>query len=171
MLPKVSRKSPFVNLRFQSEYRKIRTRNNSVFGHFSRSTYYPKLPFITLYFTILGKFKSNFFRSFYRVLTTWYNVPWASSSHFSVSRSLNFLVDSCRQLRTANRNKILCFLASTDRSWAKTSSRSFSIFWLNLKFLNVVWVNNYSPMFNVLSGKKKSCWQQNLSMSLNVWSK
>ena len=27
----------FVNLRIQSEYRKIRTRNNSVFGHFSRS--------------------------------------------------------------------------------------------------------------------------------------
>ena len=27
-----------VNLRIQSEYRKIRTRNNSVFGHFSRST-------------------------------------------------------------------------------------------------------------------------------------
>ena len=28
-----------VNLRSQSEYRKIRTRNNSVFGHFSRSVY------------------------------------------------------------------------------------------------------------------------------------
>ena len=27
----------FVNLRIQSEYRKIRTRNKSVFGHFSRS--------------------------------------------------------------------------------------------------------------------------------------
>ena len=27
----------FVNLRIQFEYRKIRTRNNSVFGHFSRS--------------------------------------------------------------------------------------------------------------------------------------
>ena len=27
----------FVNLRCQSEYRKIRTRNNSVFGYFSRS--------------------------------------------------------------------------------------------------------------------------------------
>ena len=27
----------FVNLRIQSEYRKIRTRNNSVFGHFSRT--------------------------------------------------------------------------------------------------------------------------------------
>ena len=27
----------FVNLRIQSEYRKIRTRKNSVFGHFSRS--------------------------------------------------------------------------------------------------------------------------------------
>ena len=27
----------FVNLRIQSEYTKIRTRNNSVFGHFSRS--------------------------------------------------------------------------------------------------------------------------------------
>ena len=26
-----------VNLRIQSEYRKIRTRNSSVFGHFSRS--------------------------------------------------------------------------------------------------------------------------------------
>ena len=26
-----------VNLRIQSEYRRIRTRNNSVFGHFSRS--------------------------------------------------------------------------------------------------------------------------------------
>ena len=26
-----------INLRIQSEYRKIRTRNNSVFGHFSRS--------------------------------------------------------------------------------------------------------------------------------------
>ena len=28
-----------VNLRIQSEYRKIRTRNNSVFGHFSRSVW------------------------------------------------------------------------------------------------------------------------------------
>ena len=26
-----------VNIRIQSEYRKIRTRKNSVFGHFSRS--------------------------------------------------------------------------------------------------------------------------------------
>ena len=30
-------KSSTVNLRIQSEYRKIRTRENSVFGHFSRS--------------------------------------------------------------------------------------------------------------------------------------
>ena len=30
-----------VNLRIQSEYRKIRTRNNSVFGHFSRSGMHP----------------------------------------------------------------------------------------------------------------------------------
>ena len=29
-----------VNFRIQSEYRKIRTRNNSVFGHFSRSGSY-----------------------------------------------------------------------------------------------------------------------------------
>ena len=29
-----------VNLRIQSEYRKLRTRNNSVFGHFSRSAYH-----------------------------------------------------------------------------------------------------------------------------------
>ena len=28
----------FVNLRIQSEYRKIRTRNNSIFRHFSRSS-------------------------------------------------------------------------------------------------------------------------------------
>ena len=28
-----------INLRIQSEYRKIRTRNNSLFGHFSRSDY------------------------------------------------------------------------------------------------------------------------------------
>ena len=31
----------FVNLRIQSEYRKIRTRNNSVFEHFSRSVSVP----------------------------------------------------------------------------------------------------------------------------------
>ena len=30
----------FVNLRIQSQYRKIRTRSNSVFGHFSRSDFY-----------------------------------------------------------------------------------------------------------------------------------
>ena len=30
----------FVNLRIQSEYRKIRTRSNFVFGHFSRSVIY-----------------------------------------------------------------------------------------------------------------------------------
>ena len=29
-----------VNLRIQSEYRKIRTRKNSAFGHFSRSVFY-----------------------------------------------------------------------------------------------------------------------------------
>ena len=34
-----------VNLRIQSEYRKIRTRNNSVFGHFSRSAYISALFF------------------------------------------------------------------------------------------------------------------------------
>ena len=33
----------FVNLRIQSEYRKIRTRNNSVFGHFSRCVLFNKL--------------------------------------------------------------------------------------------------------------------------------
>ena len=32
--------SDSVNLRIQSEYRKIRTRNNSVFGHFSRSEWF-----------------------------------------------------------------------------------------------------------------------------------
>ena len=31
-----------VNLRIQSEYRKIRTRNNSVFGHFSRRMVNPE---------------------------------------------------------------------------------------------------------------------------------
>ena len=30
----------FVNFRIQSEYRKIRTINNSIFGHFSRSALY-----------------------------------------------------------------------------------------------------------------------------------
>ena len=30
-----------VNLRIQSEYRKMRTRNNSVFGNFSRSQRHP----------------------------------------------------------------------------------------------------------------------------------
>ena len=38
-----------VNVRIQSEYRKIRTRNNSVFGHFSRSEY------STFFFVILSK--------------------------------------------------------------------------------------------------------------------
>ena len=36
-LPGLNTKIYEVNLRIQSEYRKIRTRNNSVFGHFSRS--------------------------------------------------------------------------------------------------------------------------------------
>ena len=31
-----------VNLRIQSEYKKIQTKNNSVFGHFSRSVALPK---------------------------------------------------------------------------------------------------------------------------------
>ena len=34
-----------VNLRIQSKYRKMRTRNNSVFGHFSRSDIFKKLYF------------------------------------------------------------------------------------------------------------------------------
>ena len=33
----IRRRINSLNLRIQSEYRKIRTRNNSVFGHFSRS--------------------------------------------------------------------------------------------------------------------------------------
>ena len=33
-------RSYFVNLRIQSEYRKIQTRNNSVFGHFSSSAFF-----------------------------------------------------------------------------------------------------------------------------------
>ena len=36
-LIKLQTLSYFVNLRIQSEFRKIRTRNDSVFGHFSRS--------------------------------------------------------------------------------------------------------------------------------------
>ena len=36
--------SDALNLRIQSEYRKIWTRNNSVFGHFSRSDGYKELP-------------------------------------------------------------------------------------------------------------------------------
>ena len=35
----------FVNCRIQSEYRKIRTRNNSIFGHFSHSEKGPTLTF------------------------------------------------------------------------------------------------------------------------------
>ena len=41
-----------VNLRIQSEYRKIRTRNNSVFGHFSRS--------VTLHFKSDKKISSTY---------------------------------------------------------------------------------------------------------------
>ena len=32
-----------VNIRIQSEYRKIRTRKNSIFGHFTRSVFFPKM--------------------------------------------------------------------------------------------------------------------------------
>ena len=39
---KLNREIYSVNLRIQSEYRKIRTRNNSVFGHLSRSEYVGK---------------------------------------------------------------------------------------------------------------------------------
>ena len=38
-----------VSLRIQSEYRKMRTRNNSVFGHFSRSIYRQTKFFTLLY--------------------------------------------------------------------------------------------------------------------------
>ena len=41
-----------VNLRIQSEYRKTRTRNNSVFGHFSRSDMLKKSPNLSLYMLI-----------------------------------------------------------------------------------------------------------------------
>ena len=37
-----------VNLRIQSEQRKIRTRNKSVFGHFSRSVGLPVFPIFSL---------------------------------------------------------------------------------------------------------------------------
>ena len=37
-----------VSFRIQSEHRKIRTRNNSVFGHFSRSDWYVGLLFLHL---------------------------------------------------------------------------------------------------------------------------
>ena len=38
----------FVNLRIQTEHRKIPTRNNSVFGHFSRSGFVQKATMIFL---------------------------------------------------------------------------------------------------------------------------
>ena len=41
-----------VNLRIQSEYRKIRTRTNSVFGHFSRSDSYGKMNLLETYKTV-----------------------------------------------------------------------------------------------------------------------
>ena len=39
-----------VNLFIQSEYSKIRTRNNSVFGHFSRSTHWPLNPKVFVFY-------------------------------------------------------------------------------------------------------------------------
>ena len=54
-----------VNLRIQSEYRNIRTRNNSVFGHFSRSDILPND--LLKYFNLsifenifMGKLRSTF---------------------------------------------------------------------------------------------------------------
>ena len=44
-----------VNLSIQSEYRKIRTRNNSIFGHFSCSDRYLHEMLYQLYFSVLFK--------------------------------------------------------------------------------------------------------------------
>ena len=52
-----------VSLRIQSEYRKIRTRNNSVFGQFSRSEYFVEetANSLSLYFLFIAVFKKNSF--------------------------------------------------------------------------------------------------------------
>ena len=48
MLNKVNNTIGLVNLRIQSEYRKIQTRNNYVFGHFSRSDFYENYKVLSL---------------------------------------------------------------------------------------------------------------------------
>ena len=60
-----------VNIRIQSEYRRIRTRNNSVFGHFSRS----ETTGMKRFKNVLGSFYCFcFFSCFLRVTVEKWNV-------------------------------------------------------------------------------------------------
>ena len=65
----------------QSEYREIRTRNNSVFGHFSRSAVI--VEYIRLYVIIVGIY-CYLEREIYKCLTFYVN----NFSYFEMSASL-----------------------------------------------------------------------------------
>ena len=87
----------WVNLRIQSEYRKIRTRNNSVFGHFSRSDMFKLMHIFNKKFSfsrsqIIGRFimliTSNFCNS-------WLHISWISSNGRQQTKS-KWMVTVCR---------------------------------------------------------------------------
>ena len=72
----------FVNLRIQSEYRKIRIRNNYVFGHFSRSEEKPNY----------GTVRSHNLQSF--TISWWFIImPQQSQKNFWTEKILSIMKD------------------------------------------------------------------------------
>ena len=67
-----------VNFRIQSEYRKIQTRKNSVFGKFSRSEFVSNLVSLTcLSLQILGKVEKGLFLWFPDIFSILYKRKWS----------------------------------------------------------------------------------------------
>ena len=101
-----------VNLRIQSEYRKIRTRNNSVFGHFSRSVMSLSVLFS---FKVRDSGTYDFLWKFINLLLTvllflnFLSLPLNFAKLFRTS----FLQNTCAKLFETSFLQNICFWKST----------------------------------------------------------
>ena len=87
----------WVNFRIQSEYRKIRTRNNSVFGHFWLSDMFKLMHIFNKKFSfscseIIGRFTMLIISNF---CNSWLHISWNSSNGMQQTKS-KWIVTVCR---------------------------------------------------------------------------
>ena len=101
-----------VNLRIQPKYRKIRTRNNSVFGHFSRSVRHASISETTDTITIIWNVET---KSAYR--TNIFPVNKPSANTLSSSIVIRTFVRSFCSYDFGSSNKKFLFLVLKSRQF------------------------------------------------------